>query len=77
MRHCMLNNLSKSRGFNASAILSLSLVHWAAGPYPGGELEPRAPSELGQRDCETQPPQEGGEGVAVLQGVLAQVSCVA
>ena len=47
-RPCILNNLNKSSGCNSSAIPFLSLVHWAAGPRPGGELEPRAPSELGR-----------------------------
>lgn len=38
----ILNNLNKSGGHSASAILSLSLVHWAVGPSPGGELDPEA-----------------------------------
>ena len=73
----MLNNLNKSRGFNASTILSLSLVHWTARPSPGGKLEPRAPSEPGRGGRQAEPPREGGESAAALQGVLAQVGRVA
>lgn len=66
-------NLNKSRGLNAFAILSLSLVHWAAGPHSAGELEPRAPSEPGCGGRAGPAPQEGTEGIVVLQAVLVQV----
>lgn len=74
--HCILNNLNKPGGHNASAILSLSLVRWAVGPNPGGELEPRAPSEPGHGWVGT-PPQEGDYTVVVLPVALVQVGHVA
>lgn len=55
LHHCILNNLNKSRRCNASGVLSLSFVHWAAGLHLSGELEPRATSEQGHG---------GGEGPA-------------